>query len=172
MSSAVSAVIAASVTLITAFVTQFLAERYRRFKDGAALAAGTAGELASYSDAVPLLGVSLRTAQEQVALGNMSSLNFRDFEKPQDRYFPKVVDKLGLLGPQLCEWIIYVYANLDAFRSALVLIHSKHSEMTADELQARIVLCVDAMGRAFSAGEELIEALRARSNERFRVLGP
>jgi hypothetical protein len=41
------ALIAGGVTLAVAYINSFLAESYRRFRDGSALAASLAGELGS-----------------------------------------------------------------------------------------------------------------------------
>ena len=165
-----SAFIAASATLITAFVTQFLAEGYKRFKEGSSVAAGIAGELSSSEEAVPLIRVSLRTASENIRLGGKDRLKFRSFDKPVDRFFDEVVGKVGLLGPELAERVIYIYSNLSAFRAALVLIHSTHSEMESEELLGRIVLCQDALERAYKAASDTLPELKARSAMRFLSL--
>lgn len=165
--SSFSALIAASATLITAFITQFLAESYRRFKDGSAVAAGIVGELNSHKDAVPLIRISLDTAADNIRIGRKDQLRFRGFEKPADRFFDEVVGKVGILGPELAESVIFIYANLNAFRSSLMLIHSTHNDMEAAELLARITLSLDAMERAVKTAEETIPKLRSRSKKCF-----
>lgn len=169
MASISAAIIAAAATLITAFITQFLSERYRRFNEASAVAAGISGELSSYGEAVPLLRISLHTMSENIKLGRKDSVKFRSFEKPVDRFYDAVVGKLGMLGPELAERIIYIYGNLNAFRGVLVTIHEKHAEMEGPELLARLTLCQDAMERAFKAAEAVMPVLRARSSERFKV---
>mgnify|MGYP003586082515 CR=1 FL=1 len=170
MAGITSAVVAAAVALIGIYFTQFLAERYRRHHDGSALAAGLAGELASHAGAAPHIRVSLELAQDKIKAGKRDELTFRALDKPQDRYFEKVVEKVGLLGPELAQGVIYVYSNLDAFRTALVLIHSNHADMKDAELLGRIALCSEAMERALEIGPELIEKLRARSAQRFNSI--
>ena len=49
------ALIAGSVTLVVAFINTFVSESYKRFRDGATVAASLAGELAAYEDAWPML---------------------------------------------------------------------------------------------------------------------
>ena len=161
------ALVAASATLITAFITQFLAESYKRFKDGSAIAAGIVGELSSYKEAVPLIRISLDTAADNIKIGRKDQLRFRDFEKPVDRFFDEVVGKVGVLGPELAESVIFIYANLNAFRSSLVLIHRIHNEMDAVELLSRITLSLDSMERAVKTADETIPKLRSRSEKWF-----
>jgi hypothetical protein len=166
-----SALIAASVALVAVYLTQFVAQRYKTFKEGSSIAAGLAGELASYRDAAPLLRVAVRTALQAVESGYQDRLRFRGIEKPVDRFFDAVVDKIGLLGPDLAEKVIYVYNNLNAFRVAFALIHEKHHEMDGDELATRIKLCDEALERAFLAGATLRDDLRARSLKSFKLFG-
>lgn len=168
MITTISALIAACAALVAVYCTQFLAESFRRLKDGSALAAGLAGELESYKDAVPLIRISLRTAKENVEIGRKDQLKFRGFEKPTDRFFEEVVGKLGSLGPDLAGRILYVYGNLNGFRSAFVLIHEKHQDMDGPELLARIALCGEALERAADKGEKLIADLKARAAAEFR----
>jgi hypothetical protein len=166
-----AALIAACVALIAMYCTQFLAENYRRFKEGSAIAAGLAGELSSYKEAAPLLKKFFDDSLEMIQTGKKDQLLFRSLEKPVDRYYEEVVGKIGLLGPEIAEQISFVYSNLNAFRGAFMLINDHHKDMSAAELTARITLCVSAMDRAFSAGWTLTQTLKERSVARFNPLG-
>lgn len=137
--------IAASAAIAAVYMTQFLAESYRRFKDGAAIAAGLAGELSSYSESLPQMRGFLTAALQAASTGQGKLLKFRKFEKPVDRFFDEVVGKLGLLGPDLAEQVIYVYSNVDAFRVALVMISEGHLEMNDVELVERLKRCREAL---------------------------
>lgn len=163
----VAASIAASAALIVAFLTQFLAESYRRLRDGSSLAAGIAGELISYKEALPMLRVTLKQTSEVAAAGAKDQIRLRPFEKPVDRYFDEVVGDIGLLGPELVEPVIYVYNNLNAFRGAFVQICAEHRNMDAPELIARITLCSQALERAASKMLTLELALEKRSSRKF-----
>ena len=163
----VAASIAASAALIIAFLTQFLAENYRCFKTGSSIAAGIVGELKSYEEALPMLRLSLRHASEVATAGRKDEILLRPLEKPVDRYFDEVIGDIGLLGPELVEQIIYVYNNLNAFRTAFVQICSEHQKMDATELIARILLCSQALERAASKGVLLEVALKERYTRRF-----
>lgn len=167
----VAALIAACVALVAMYCTQFLAENFRRFKEGSGIAAGLAGELSSYKEAAPLLRKFFDDSLEMIQAGRKDQLLFRSLEKPVDRYYEEVVGKIGLLGPEMAEQIIFVYSNLNAFRVAFMLINDQHKDMTPPELVARITLCVSAMDRAFSAGLTLTQMLKERSVAKFNPFG-
>ncbi|CAN7235493.1 hypothetical protein [Polaromonas sp. LjRoot131] len=103
--------------------------------------------------------------------GKKDQLLFRSLEKPVDRYYEEVVGKIGLLGPEIAEQIIFVYSNLNAFRVAFMLINDQHKDMSTPELVARITLCVSAMDRAFSTGLTLTQMLKERSVAKFNPFG-
>lgn len=162
-----SAWIAASAALAAVFLTQFLAENYRRFKDGSALAAGIAGELSSYKGGPEILQDSLMEWIKASKGGWQAALNFRPFDRPTDMFFDQAVGKLGQLGPSLVEHTVYVYSNLRAFRMGLELITKVHGDMSPDEFQARCVLCLESVERARKRAEFLLPLLRKRADQRF-----
>jgi len=155
-----AAIIAASATLIVAFLNSIVAELFRRHKDRVALAAGIAGELASYEPALPILQKVLSDTIHAVETGNRGVIGYRPFEKPKDLVFEKAVEKLGLLGPKLVEDIVYVYGNLNAFRTSLGLISTHFKEMPDEELRARSTACLEALNRAAQRGGPLVVALK------------
>jgi hypothetical protein len=81
--------------------------------------------------------------------------------------YEDAVAKLGLLGVDLSENVVFVYSNIGAFRAAMEVIARDEKEMTDEELRARCVACKDAMGRAVSRGIDLIRDLRRRANQPF-----
>ena len=162
-----TAIIAASATLIVAFLNSIVAESFKRHKDRVAIAAAMAGELASYAPAFPIIQQALSSTIQAAENGKRETLNFRPFEKPKDFVFEKAVEKLGLLGPQLAEDIAFVYGNLNAFRSSFVLISTHFKEMSNEELKVRSTACLEALNRAAERGGPLILSLKRVANECF-----
>lgn len=161
------ALIAAFVALFTAYLTLFLGERYKRFHEGSALAAGFAGELGSYTEGYPLMQRVLAEMTRCAEQGTHRELSLRPFEKPLDRFFEASVSKVGLLGPELAERVIYIYSNLNAFRMTLILISEKHSEMSDVEFHSRVTVCVQLADKANAAMTEVVPKLHSRSKACF-----
>jgi len=159
--------ISAGATLVVAFLTLFLAEQYRRFHDGSALAAGLAGELSSYEGFAPLLRPRIESWIQISKQGGHKEMVFRPFDKPTDIFFDASVQKLGLLGPALVEHVVYTYGQLRAFRLALDLIQRHGPAMTAAEFELRCTLCLFAMTEAEQRGLYIRPVLHARSSKKF-----
>jgi len=168
MSAITAAIIGASGALFTAYVAQFQAERYRRFAEATSVAAGILGELKSYSSAHPLLANIFTSIKGLVENGQRDEIALRPFDKPVDRYFDAVIAKVGLLGPDLAERIIYIYSNLDAFRGSFALICVEHLKMTDVELWSRIELTEQCMQRAVTEMSNALPLLETRVNQPFR----
>lgn len=163
----IAAVISASGAVGIGFATTFVGERYRRFHDGSALAAALAGELASYETAWPLIDVLLASLLAAAEQGAQSRLKLRPFERPRDRVYEDSVGKLGLLGVDLVESVVYVYSNIAAFRLALDLVMREHGTMDEVEFKARCEAARGCVDRAVARGASLLPALRARAIEAF-----
>lgn len=167
MSAIAVALIAGVVALVVAYLNGILAESYKRFRDGSALAAGLAGELASYLPAWPLLKASLDSIVGAIESGQRRTVCLRPFERPRDLVFEESVSKLGLLGPALVEDVVFVYSNIRAFRMAFELITRSAAEMADDELRRRCIACNDALARAADRGQPLVASLRSRAMQAF-----
>ena len=149
------ATIAGLVAITVAYVNNFVAEGYRRFRDGSALAASLAGELGSYETAWPMLLEMLDSMISAVEAKQKDKLSFRMFERPTDLVFEDAVSKLGLLGAKAAENVVYVYSNIRAFRLALELIMKDGREMSEEEILRRCVSCKECLERALSRGPAL-----------------
>lgn len=160
-----SAIIAVSGVLIVGYASNFLAEDYRRFRDGSVLAASIAGELSAYSPAIPLLRNVLNQYLTQIQAGGQ--ISFRQFEIPHDPIYDEIVGKLGLLGPRTTEDVVFTYQQIKSFRTALALIHAEHKSMSTAELLLRIQNCVVALDRASERGAPLVFRLRKRARRRY-----
>jgi len=156
----ITAIIAASATLVVALLNSIAAEVFRRNRDRKVIAAAIAGELASYELALPLIRDVLQAAINALDMNNREIIIFRPFEKPKDVVFEKVIEKLGLLGPKLVEDSVYVYGNLNGFRVSFGLISMHFEEMSDSELRERSIACLAALNRAAERGTPLIEKLR------------
>ncbi|WP_395317012.1 hypothetical protein [Variovorax sp. UC74_104] len=169
MTAILAALIAMAGAVIVGYATQFVAEDYRRFRNGSALAAGLAGELGSYAGAAPELRNGLVMIVAMIKNGQRDLEALRPVERPVDLYFEEVVGDLGLLGASLVEDVVLVYSNLRAFRMALEIIATGHKEMKDQEVIYRCQKCLEALDRASERGTTLVESLRARAAERFKL---
>lgn len=172
MTAILAALIAMAGAVIVGYATQFVAEDYRRFRNGSALAAGLAGELGSYAGAAPELRQGLAGIIAMIEGGQRDLDALRPIERPVDLYFEEVVGDLGLLGTSLVEDVVLVYSNLRAFRMALEMVATGHKEMKDHEVIHRCRKCLEALDRASSRGTTLVDALRVRAAERFELRLP
>lgn len=161
------ALIAGSGALVIAYVNSFVAESYRRFRDGSTLAASLAGELGAYAPAWPILTELLDSIIATIDAGERKSIVLRPFERPVDLIFEDAVGKLGLLGAQLVEDVVFVYSNIRAFRVAFELICRDAEEMADAELRRRCLVCREALDRAVSKSS-VIQDLRQLSSQSWR----
>lgn len=161
------ALIAGTIALLVAFINSFVSEGYKRFRDGTTVAASLAGELAAYADAWPILSKWLNSIVSETEFEKLNLERLRPIERPKDLVYEKSIDKLGLLGAQTAEGVVYVYSNINAFRIALEIISRDHASMSKDELKLRCEACNAALERAVTKGEVLLVTLRARANARF-----
>ena len=161
------ALIAGTVAILVAYFNSFLAESYRRFRDGSALATSLAGELAAYEPAWPTIFTMLDEIIKSIDSQTRQASYSRTFERPKDLVYEDAVKKLGLLGTELSENIVFVYSNIGAFRVAMEIIARDGKEMTDHELKLRCVACKDAMNRVVLRGTDLIQSLRTRANSPF-----
>lgn len=115
MSAIAVALIAGVVALVVAYLNGILTESYKRFRDGSALAAGLAGELASYLPAWPLLKTSLDSIVGAIESGQRWTVCLRPFERPRDLVFEESVSKLGLLDQRWLRMSFSYIATLGPF---------------------------------------------------------
>lgn len=162
-----AATIAGLVAITVAYLTQFLSEAYKRHRDGSAVAAAIAGELASYAPALPILCDLMRSWKRAIAEGRRGEIAFRPMEKPTDLVIGEMVSKLGLLGVEHVEKIALVYGNVRGFRNGFEIILRDHAEMTDAELSGRCDACLMSLDRAHREGVPLVAQLKARARQKF-----
>jgi hypothetical protein len=149
-----------------AYLTHFVAEDYRGFKRGSALAAALAGELKSYLEgsrefekAAPELRSLLATE---------TPMHMPDTRTGSHRVFEAGVSDLGLLGLKTSESVAYVYQQIDAFRSVWKALCIAPPSLQANLLEGALT-CIR---RATERGEPLIEDLELRARASYPWMPP
>lgn len=160
-----AALIAFIGVLVGGYVNNFLAEDYRRFRDGSALAGALVGELASHMFAFPDLQKMLTNQIRDISEGRRPP--FRHFEPPNDPIFESGVGKLGLLGAKIAEDVAFAYQQIRAFRLNYALVLSQHGDMLDEELMQRLADCLNAINRGDGRGKKLLAELRTAAAQKY-----
>lgn len=160
-----AALIALLGVLAGGYVNNFLAEDYRRFRDGNALAGALAGELASHMLAFPFLKAMLTAQVNSIKSGHNPA--FRHFDPPNDPIYESGVSKLGLLGSELAEDVAFAYQQIRAFRLNYALVLSQHEEMDNHEIMARLEGCLATILRGEERANKLLAGLREMAGHRY-----
>ena len=162
-----TAILGAAVTLLGAYLTNFLADAYKRFYEGSSIAAGLAGELSSYIEPVGMLRQALPRFIDMIDNNIRSQMTLRAFDMPKDPFFDSIVGKLGLLGPELVEEVAYVYGAIRGFRAGMHVMGRDHAAMSDAELRGRLEVTLMFLNRATERGEKLLPALKLRARKNF-----
>ncbi len=160
--SLTAAVIAASVTVIVGYLTTFAAEQYKRHRDKTALAAALAGELASHKAAIPALQSALDALLKQLQSGE--PIKRAKFDKPVDVVFDSNVEKLGLLGSETVETVVFVYNQLKAFRSSFAPLLTDPN-VDNEHAIGIVLVCQTLIANAVDHGIPLLDELRTISRQ-------
>jgi hypothetical protein len=147
------------------YVNNFLAEDYRRFRDGQALAGALAGELESHAEAFDFLK---RGLENMIPVATDKGLDLTEWPIPPSPLFDENAAKVGLLGPQSARDVAYVYENIRAFRQNFHMLSKDHRNMLKEWAPAMIVGCIAAIQRAETRGRPLIETLKSHAAEEYR----
>lgn len=160
-----AALIAFIGVLVGGYVNNFLAEDYRRFRDGTALAGALAGELASHMLAFPVLQKMLAYQIGVVSKGERPP--FRHFDPPNDPVFESGVAKLGLLGAKVAEDVAFAYQQIRAFRLNYALVLSQHKDMLDPELIQRLSGCLAVVNMGDGRAKELLAELKTIAAQQY-----
>lgn len=152
-------------SVIVAVIANFIAEDFRRFRDGSALASAIAGELLSYGAAIQDLTKSVTSLAEQAEAGTM--IRVADIEMPRDQIYESAVPKLGLLGVKLPENVALVYGRIRAFRTLYAIIAGERVKTDAAGLGRLYRQLLVKLSEAETEGRQTVALLHARSNESF-----
>lgn len=159
------AVLALFGTLVAGFLSSFLSEHHRRFRDKQALAGALAGEIGSYREGWPIFETTFPTLIDIVKSGER--VEVPKIDKPTDRVFDSCVAQIGMLGPELAEDLAYVYNNLNAFRAMFFSIASQ--EATPQQQYAMLESAWACLNRAKNRGKDLPERLKMYAKRRYAL---
>lgn len=154
------ALITAAFTLLGVWLTAFLAEDYRRFRDGSAMAAALAGELGSYALAMENAEVIFMRMATSIHQGEMQV--FPSERPPKiDPVFDSTVPRIGLLGVEVAENVVFTYHMIRAWRGTL------RSAAAAPNVQSQlssILVGISFLQEAMAGTPALLDALNERSD--------
>ncbi|MEX3918171.1 hypothetical protein AB4Y43_18320 [Paraburkholderia sp. BR10872] len=152
-------------SVIVAVVANFIAEDFRRFRDGSALASAIAGELGSYAIAIQELKANVTTLAEQAEAGKQ--IRVADIELPHDSIYESAVPKLGLLGVELPEKVALAYGRIRAFRTLYTVIAGEKVKTDAAGLGWLYRQLLVKLAEAETEGRQTVTLLHVRANETF-----
>lgn len=161
----IPAVLALFGTLVAGFLSSFLSEHHRRFRDKQALAGALAGELGSYREGWPMFEKTFPVLVDMAKSGKRVVVP--KIDKPTDRVFDSCVAQIGMLGPELAEDLAYVYNNLNAFRAVFFSITNQ--EATPQQQHAMLDSAWDCLNRAQNRGKDLPERLKIYAKRRYAL---
>ncbi|MFM0202206.1 hypothetical protein PQR53_20310 [Paraburkholderia fungorum] len=156
-----AALIAFAGVLVGGYLNNFLAEDYKRFRDGQALAGALAGELESHGEHIPDITKNLPKLKERLDAGIWVVLP--EWPVPSSPVFEANTDKIGLLDPDHAKEVAYVYEQIRAFRGTFHLFTKHNTTMGFDWQAAMVQGSIDAIERAEKRGEPLIKGLKAHA---------
>lgn len=162
-----SAIFGGAVAVLGIYLTQFVAENFRRFRDGSALAAALLGELRAYRPGAPNLIAAVNEWEELSRNGQKDRLGFRKFDDTKLAVWESSVGKVGLLGVGLVEDVVLVYSKMTAVAVALTILHDHYQEMPAAEFEARCRLIASQVEDIAKRADVAIPRLEARASARF-----
>ncbi|MEM4988791.1 hypothetical protein V8G57_15465 [Collimonas sp. H4R21] len=171
MGAILAALIAVSGALIVGYITNFVAEDFRRFRDGTAVAASLAGELSSHFKAVPALREGLQGRIKRIE-DKAERFPFPEIDTPTDPLFDSIVDKLGLLESEMVEDMVYTYQQIRAFRVSVKIVGQGHAVMTDVVLLGQLRLALHSIDLAVERGVPLLDALRNRTRKTYEAPKP
>lgn len=148
-----TALIAVLGVLGGAYINNFAAEDFRRFRDSQALAGALAGELASIRVSFPDLLTALNNMRAQVQA--REPLDLQEFPQASSPIFEANAGKIGLLSAVLAREVAFVYERVQAFRVLFHHLSKHHKDMKDEQRIALVQSCIQLV----DGGKEKIEAL-------------
>jgi len=152
-------------SVVVAVIANFIAEDFRRFRDGSALASAIAGELLSYAIAMEELTRSITQLAEQAEAGTV--IIVADIEMPRDLIYESAVPKIGLLGIELPEKVALTYGRIRAFRTLYLIISGEKIKTDASGIGRLYRQLHVKLGEAKTEGDNTVALLHARAGESF-----
>jgi hypothetical protein len=144
--------------LVGSYGSNFLAEDYRRFRDGRSLAGALAGELESHGEPIPSVKAGLESMGDKVLAGD--KLELPEWPIPNSPVFEENAAKIGLLGPDLARDVAYVYEHLRAFRQNFHQLTKHNAAMSVGWNHSHILGCLAILTRVEPRAAQLIVNLK------------
>jgi hypothetical protein len=141
------------------YFNNFLAEDFRRFRDGQALAGALAGELESHGDAAAQIKKSLALLIDNSDVP-IAAVKFPELPIANSPIFEANTGKVGLLDPESAKDVAYVYERIRSFRVNLSLLSKHHVEFGPGWRTSMVSGCVEAIEQAEDRGKPLVERLK------------
>ncbi|BAO89042.1 hypothetical protein [Caballeronia cordobensis] len=151
--------------VLVAVIANFIAEDFRRFRDGSALASAIAGELLSYGVAIQDLAGKVVWLAEQAEAGTV--IRVADIEMPRDPIYESAVQKIGLLGIDLPEKVALAYGRIRAFRALYMVIAGDKVKTDAAGVGRLYRELLVKLAEAELEGRQTVTLLHARASESF-----
>jgi len=148
-----TALIALLGVLCGAYINNFAAEDFRRFRDGQALAGALAGELASIQASLPDLLTALKRMSERAR--DRECLDLQEMPQSASPIFEANAQKIGLLVPEVAREVAFVYERVRAFRSLFHYLSKYHGDMQFERRKS----IIQGIVQMVDGGEERIDAL-------------
>ncbi|MCD0498524.1 hypothetical protein LP085_16830 [Achromobacter sp. MY14] len=160
MSDINGALIAVGGVIFGAIATNFLAEDYRRHRDGTALAAAIAGELAGHFGGAEMLNPALWTLRQKVEAGELPKMPPRNTsETVRDLIYEANAGRIGLLGTEHARAVAYAYQKIAAFRQGLNVLVDHWNGMDNEERLGRLNSLLVILDDAAEKGAATITGL-------------
>lgn len=170
MDGTTPALIAFTSAMLVGFTSHFVAEDYRRFRDGQAIAAALAGELRSITSAITELHEGLLGMKDM--LDNQQPLPFPEFPIQSSTMFEAIAEKIGLLGVELARDAAFLYDQIRAFKFSFHWLSKHHEKMPVSWSRALVERCLVLIEKNDKAAQILIEKLTLYSNSRYLMSRP
>lgn len=161
------AIVTSAVALFGIYLTQFLAEKYRRFNDGSAIAAGLLGELRSYKADHEKLEVALKQWISTARTYGKDVLPMKPIPKNSDPFFDSCVGRIGLIGDDLVTDTIFVYYRIRAAKDMINIVSDHFDDLSEAEFILYCESILDIIEKAANIGTPLLAKLEARSKAGF-----
>ncbi|WP_157422099.1 hypothetical protein [Acidovorax sp. Root219] len=162
-----TAVLGGLVAVLGVYLTQFVAENFRRFKDGSALAAALLGELRAYRQGFDAVRDAAKDWEQASLAKQKDSLGFRSIELTGMPVWEAAVGKVGLLGVGLVEDTVHVYSRLNGISISVDILHRHFKDMPDVEFQLRCRLTAESLEEVMARADLLMPKLQARAEARF-----
>jgi hypothetical protein len=147
------------------YFNNFLAEDYRRFRDGQALAGALVGELESHSAQIPRIKNNLEAMEVQTR--NSKALDMPEWPMPPSPIFDQNAGKIGSLGPETAKEVAYIYEHLRAWRQNFHMLTKHGFERGPVWSNEVIVGCLAIISRSENRAAQLVFALKSKAEESY-----